>query len=280
MAALGDDVTNPTGGNNRATTHIRWEEAGGFRVTETKHASGSKIPMHAHTTASMYLLLQGNVTERFGRQVEQRCAGDLTFTPANELHANDFDGPTGSCFYLELDPAAVTWAQNYGCIPGVPMELCGHAVQLMERLHAEYQMQDSMFPLILESTGLELIAHLSRQSSSGKERRQVPRWLLQTKDYLDSAYTQRFSLSEIARVIGSHPVYLARAFRRYFGCSVGEYIRTKRVQFACAELSRGIHDLVEIATLSGFSDKSHFSNTFRAVVGMTPGRYRQVCAKR
>jgi AraC-like DNA-binding protein len=53
------------------------------------------------------------------------------------------------------------------------------------------------------------------------------------------------SLSFIAQSVGVHPVHLAHSFRRYYRCSVGEYVRRLRIGFACRQLSKTDTPLVQ-----------------------------------
>jgi AraC-type DNA-binding domain-containing proteins len=46
----------------------------------------------------------------------------------------------------------------------------------------------------------------------------------------------------------------------------------RRVEQARALIRRGM-PLVEVAQTTGFSDQSHFSNTFKLYTGATPGQY-------
>jgi AraC family transcriptional regulator len=69
-------------------------------------------------------------------------------------------------------------------------------------------------------------------------------------------------------------VHLAVEFRRFYGSAPAEYIRRLRVEFACRALSGSTAPLIEIALAAGFSSQSHFSNTFKRLIGMTPTAYR------
>ena len=86
------------------------------------------------------------------------------------------------------------------------------------------------------------------------------------------------SLAELAAGVGVHPVTLARAFRRTFGCTIGEYLRRLRIERAAEQLATGTQPLAEIALAAGFADQSHFSNVFRRRVGMSPSAYRREVA--
>ena len=77
-----------------------------------------------------------------------------------------------------------------------------------------------------------------------------------------------------ARELRCSHTLLAREFRRRFGCSIGDYVRRLRIEFACRELAISDVPLYEIAFAAGFSDHSHFARTFKRATGMTPGAYR------
>jgi AraC family transcriptional regulator len=103
----------------------------------------------------------------------------------------------------------------------------------------------------------------------------VAPWLSETRDRLHADVAARPSLAELAASVGVHPVTLARAFRRSFGCTVGEYLRRLRIERAAERLASGTQPLAEIALAAGFADQSHFSNVFRRRVGMSPSVYRR-----
>ena len=75
-----------------------------------------------------------------------------------------------------------------------------------------------------------------------------------------------------------HPVHLAREFRRFQRCTIGEYIRQLRIERACRQLHASDEPLATIASAVGFSDQSHFSRTFKRLIGMTPAGYRATFA--
>jgi AraC family transcriptional regulator len=71
-----------------------------------------------------------------------------------------------------------------------------------------------------------------------------------------------------------HPATLARAYRRRFGCSIGERVRALRVEHAARRLLETTEPLSTIAVGTGFYDQSHFTNAFRRQLGVTPAAYR------
>jgi AraC family transcriptional regulator len=71
-----------------------------------------------------------------------------------------------------------------------------------------------------------------------------------------------------------HPVHLAREFRRFEHCTIGEYVRRLRIEQACRRLTHSTDPIAAIAAEAGFADQSHFARTFKRVVGMSPVQFR------
>ena len=113
-----------------------------------------------------------------------------------------------------------------------------------------------------------------RMMRAGAASRGVRPWLEEARNILHTEFGDQPKLPEIAAKVGVHPVHLAREFRRQYGFSVGEYLRKVRIEFACDRLLCSEDPPVMIATAAGFVDQSHFSRTFRRLLGTTPGRYR------
>jgi AraC-like DNA-binding protein len=70
-------------------------------------------------------------------------------------------------------------------------------------------------------------------------------------------------------------VTLARAFRRRYHCTMGDYVRRQRIERAKQQLRNSRARLAEIAAANGFADQSHFSRLFRHYTGMTPSHFRR-----
>jgi AraC family transcriptional regulator len=133
---------------------------------------------------------------------------------------------------------------------------------------------DDVAPAAIEGLVLEMLAEASRlrqQDIPGLR----PRWLVQARELIHAHFAEPLSLSDIATAVGIHPVRLARAFRKDYRCSVGEFIRQVRIDSACRAMSSGELPLSEVALAAGFADQAHFARTFKRVVGMTPGQFRK-----
>jgi AraC family transcriptional regulator len=86
-------------------------------------------------------------------------------------------------------------------------------------------------------------------------------------------------VGELARDVAVHPRHLMRTFRRYYGCSVGEYLRRSRIRRAQRLLTETSLVLAAVASDAGFYDQSHFARLFRRATGLAPSEYRRLVVR-
>jgi AraC family transcriptional regulator len=99
-----------------------------------------------------------------------------------------------------------------------------------------------------------------------------PGWLRQLAEKLMEE--PRTSIQSLASEAGVHPVYLARAFRRWYGVPPSEYrlrVRTSRGLASALFCQRGA---AEAAHSAGFADQSHMCRSIRSSTGVTLSRLR------
>jgi AraC family transcriptional regulator len=255
--------------------HIREAAVAGLYLTETGHPSGYRIPKHAHEMESLYLLLAGSLTEQFGREDVKRNADELIFTPADRPHSNVFQESGGRCLIIELHPMLLSRVCEWGGLPANLKSFRGQPAWLARRLYNEFRSGSAMSPLVVEGLVLEIFGEICRQPAQLGSR-QLQRTAIQAREFLDATFTQPVSLADIGKAVNLHPIYLARVFRHTYRCSVGEYVRRRRVEFVCLQLSDSDKPLAEIASEAGFCDQAHLTRTFHRLTGFTPGQYRMI----
>jgi AraC family transcriptional regulator len=251
-------------------------EVAGISFTEHEFPPNLRIPPHSHESPYLYLVLRGSFTETYGRKNRTGAASSLIFNPAGETHSDVWHDHGGRCFHVEFAPAWLERIRRHSAVLDETSDLhTGPAVRLAVRLYREYQEMDAASPLALEGLTLEVLAEASRRPLSAAER-QPPAWLRRARELLHDRFTEDLSLDEIAAAAGVHPTHLARVFRQQYHCTIGEYLRGLRIDWARHQLSASETPLVEIAIHAGYSDQSHFSTAFRRHVGMCPTEYRRI----
>ena len=142
-------------------------------------------------------------------------------------------------------------------------------------LYREFVINDEFSSLAIEGLVLEMLAETSRHVSKTQDSRNA-RWLEQLIEILHERFSESLSLVDISLLVNRHPVHIAREFRNQYGCTIGQYTRRLRIEFACSRLEDPDLSLSEIALESGFSQQSHFSGTFKEMTGFTPSEYRDL----
>jgi AraC family transcriptional regulator len=140
------------------------------------------------------------------------------------------------------------------------------------RLHWELAQHDAASPLAMEGLAVALIAGTWCRPQSLPL--QPSPCIAESERYMRDHFDQPVGLSEVARAVKVHPGYLARVFQAHHKCSVGEYLRRIRLDWAATKLAEGELPIAEIATAAGFYDQAHFSNLFRRHTGVAPGAFR------
>jgi AraC family transcriptional regulator len=256
---------------------IRSHAFAGLSLSETRYPPGARLPRHCHEHAYFCLIRQGTYREEYG--VRQRWCGPLmlAFHPPEEVHAEHFDGEEVRSFNIEITPSWLRGVAGAASLQQPFDSRGGPLVGLAVRLLDEFERPDTSSPLIIEGLTLELLGLCARAALGGGEA--APRWLLRVRELLTERCTAAFTLAGLAAEADVHPGYLAGAFRRHFGCTVGAYVRRQRVALACRHLTDSDAPLADIALLTGFADQSHFTRTFKRQIGLTPAAYRKMMTR-
>lgn len=250
-------------------------EVAGLGLSLNGYPPGYRTPPHAHADALLYLVVDGTCRDSCGRRDRTVGPAALVFLPAGEPHATHWPRPGGRCFHVEFRPEWVARVRPHAAVLDAPAEFRGGApVRLALRLLREFGRPDALSPLVIEGLTLELVAEAARRGAA-RGPAAPPRWLGRARELIDARFAGPLTLAEVAAAAGVHPVHLAAVFRRHHGCTVGEYVRRRRVEFAAGRLRATSTPLAEVALAAGFADQAHFCRTFKRLTGQTPGEYRR-----
>jgi AraC family transcriptional regulator len=249
--------------------------AGNYAVTPVWLPPGLHLHPHAHERATLNVVLDGEYRETVERgALQSHGPATLIAKPAGTVHANHLGSAPVECLVIELRTDTLA-AQEDSVRPFLDV-LVQRSAQIARhggRLRAELARRDDVTPAAVAGLVCELLAELARKPIRKPHGRS--RWLTRARDLLHEEPGPQ-SLSELARQVGLHPIYVARAFRARFGCAVGDYVRWLRVERARRLLHRTLLPVSEIATQAGYSDQSHMTRDFRRAFDQSPAAYRKV----
>jgi AraC-like DNA-binding protein len=120
-----------------------------------------------------------------------------------------------------------------------------------------------MASLILQHADRKLSAYPIRP-----ERNEVTR----LRRYIETYYAEAITLDMLADLVHWNKYYLLRVFRATVGLPPHRYLESIRIQRSQDLLRHGMR-IAEVALLTGFNSQSHFTTTFKRIIGVTPGHY-------
>jgi AraC family transcriptional regulator len=239
----------------------------------------AKLAQHSHAEVQ--------VTVRFGPETANRCrTSAVSLFASQQPHAGGWEeGWQVVVFHLSPDRLEEA-AQEL--VPGgrfAVRAITGQADGVFEEmarvlLH-EFQRSEHMSRFYVDSVGHVLAGHILRkhcetQSHPSLSGRLNDKQMRVLRGFIHERIETGFSVSELAYAIGLRPHGLAQKLRTTTGLSPWRYVQAYRLALAQRMLASSRVDIAEIADKLGFASQSHFTNTFRNKLGLSPNAYRKL----
>jgi AraC family transcriptional regulator len=254
---------------------LRSARLAGSTATLTAYSAGCECPWHVHESPTLFVLLSGRHRDESRRAAFEQPPLSVVFHPTKGPHATAV-GPSGMVgINLELTAAL--------------LERCG-----LERRHLadECRVVDALDVRLLalrvavlsgepdgaadlESAVVDLVAGVVRDFAPPARS---PSWLPRALEFLHARAHEPIGASDVAAELSVHPVYLARAFRRFMGCTVTSAIQALRLIEAGRLVLDERASLADAALRAGFADQAHFTRLCSRELGFTPGRLQRLRA--
>ena len=248
----------------------------GFVLTETFHEPRLILPRHDHECANINFTLDGSFRETVGNHPQECETGSLLVKPPGEAHGNKYGRKGAHCLIVELSPRRLDDIRAFTNLFDTPAHVQGGTLSLiMRRIYGELRGQARGFELVIEGLILEMLGQTFRQNNL-RDCSTPSRWLIQAQELIHQHFAERLSLRVIADAVQIHPSHLARTFRNYYRCSIGEYVRRLRIEYAAQEILKSASSLTDISLAAGFSDQSHFTHEFKRQLRTTPAQYKKL----
>jgi AraC-like DNA-binding protein len=242
------------------------------------------FPRHAHAEFCIGTVIRGAEQVRYRGTTYVAPAGSVVVLQPGEVHSNWAANDIGWSYKVFYPDAQLM--QQVAVSAGVPaMPFFQNPVlhdrslfQLLVRLHALLEHPQTTSRLEQESHLLLTLKHLvTRYASSPQLEQPTPqenRAVSLIKDYLETHYADNPSLENLSHFSGISPYHLTRIFRDAIGLPPHAYLTQVRIHHAKSLLLDG-WAIAQVAAETGFTDQSHFTKSFKTLVGVTPGRYQK-----
>jgi AraC family transcriptional regulator len=254
---------------------VESRELADFRIAESRYPPRLRQPHHRHAQASLSFVLAGTYRETFSIGAAMRQPSTVIFHPPQESHAVEYHERPVRILSVQLNAQRFSHLTTYSEIFESRASRCTKAINTIGcRLYREFQDADDLSALAVEGLVNEALVEAARAQS--QRERSSPPWLRRAEEFLHDNFAQQLRSEDVANAAGVHPAHLMRVFRRSHGCTMGEYVRRLRLDFAAQAIVNQEASLAEIASAAGFSDQSHLTRSFRTHFRVTPSQYRRI----
>lgn len=246
-------------------------------LTETRFRN-SVVDWHYHQNPYFSYSLEGHCIEKNKKQSYSVQPGTLLFHNWQDAHCNVNHSEYSRNFYIELDKE---WLKNYDIgndvMEGSTQIGNPFLKALYHQIYLETKLKDNTFQIATESLLLNIFGILKEVNMVKTSIK--PLWVNKVKEIIHNQFTEKITLQYLSKETNIHPTHLSRDFSRYFGTTIGNYIRKVKIEHSVILLVK-FEPLTDIAYQCGFSDQSHFIRCFKSTYNMTPNTFMKILASR
>ena len=246
-----------------------------FAFAEVEDFGNYEVPFHIHENAHFLFIIKGEYEADLQDKKRIYSSSTILYYPAGTAHRDHFYN-AGERRFMTV---SLTGEANNELLKEIKLTDYSKDFNDLEvalagkRIRKELQAPDNLTPFVLEGIASELLVYAARSLDKSNK---PPTWLKEARELLNDRCNEDIKIADIAEEVGVHQLHLARTFRRFFGCSPGEYLRRCRIELASNLLLNSKTSLSEIALISGFPDQSSFTRTFKQHTGVTPAEFRRM----
>ncbi|MBN8586169.1 MAG: helix-turn-helix transcriptional regulator [Ignavibacteria bacterium] len=233
-----------------------------------------KVDWHYHENAYFTYLIKGRLQEINKKETFNCNAGTLLFHNCQDAHYNiKPDGFTRG-FQLEFSSG---WLHKHdfktenfegsGIICDIELR------NIFNNIYIESVLNDNVSAISIEALLTEFFTVMNRQHEISNSK--LPSWLKTVESILTEETEMPLTLENLSERSGVHPVHISRMFPKYYGTTIGNYIRKIKINKAIDLIFNSELSLTQISAACGFSDQSHFIRVFRAFSKTTPQLFRK-----
>lgn len=99
--------------------------------------------------------------------------------------------------------------------------------------------------------------------------------ILRVIEHINHNYTQELKQTDLTKLANMSSTKLKNLFRQFTGCTITEYILSRKADHAAHLLADSDMPIEEIAKKIGFATVAGFSTSFKKQIGISPSEYRK-----
>jgi AraC family transcriptional regulator len=244
----------------------------GITVVETEYQKKVYEGWHSHNNAHITLFLKGGTSEKRKNFSEVVGSGSLLFYHSDELHLNHDTLFPSKNINIEIEENILQELQINEAIIEKSIQNTTLSKFLILKIFKESLIADAFS----NDTITMLFAQLSNTNSHLERFEKSPFWVKSLNELLNDCWNENPNLHDLARVLQLNPITISKHFPKYFGCTLGEYMRRIKINRSLTLIASNKSNLTEISFQCGFADQSHFIRTFKNQTGFLPKQFQKL----
>ena len=246
-------------------------------ITDTEYTH-AKVDWHYHENPYFTYLLQGKLYEANKKEDYCLASGGLLFHNWQDAHYNIKPPEYTRGFHIEMN---ADWFKKHDLTPfnfEGSLQLKDPFIKgLMNGIFLETKTNDGFSPLSIELLILDIFNKMRKERDFSVMK--LPIWVKRMQEIILEDTENTLSLSFLSGQLNIHPVHLSREFHKYFGTTLGAYIRQQKINKAVLLMATKKMSMTEIGYQCGFYDQSHFISAFKRAFKRTPSKFLKQITK-
>ena len=254
------------------STKRSYTGAQGLSVIETEYHSKVFEGWHSHENAHITLFLKGGTLEKRKLGSHSISPGSILFYHSDELHLNSDTQFPSTNINIEIEASLVREFALTEAMLEKAITDNARAKFLILKMYRECLRQDTFSGDNIRM----LFAQLPGTLDHRERFLNAPRWVKQLYELLNDSWDETPGLKQLAGSLDINHITISKHFPRYFGCTLGEYMRRLKINRSLALIQNPAHSLTDVSMQCGFSDQSHFIRTFKEQTGFLPRQFQKL----
>lgn len=147
--------------------------------------------------------------------------------------------------------------------------------EIIKKIVIEHNSNNYLSNEIATTLLKECILLLVRNASINRDSTHTTQKFNKIMRYIQENYSEDVSNKTLAKLVGYHPYYLNRIWKKTYGKTLHEYVLDYKLSIAEQLLITGGESIEEIAKIAGFSSYVSFNENFKIKNSLTPTQYRK-----
>ena len=261
-----------------------------FQVSDfpTRRIMASFMNIHWHPEPEILYVLEGDYEIYNENGNFTLSAGEIALIPTGKVHAIRSLCPTGHYWSISFSINLIQLPESHFFQQSFVEPLKSGTLQIPNKFTPQTGLTskatDALQQILQGTQNQQFLGLLSffTEIQPLCKRNNQKRDLQQSHDataacirYMETNYSARITLEELAEHVHLHPNYLCALFKEHTGETVFEHLTRIRVESVAYLLRENDIPISKAAELSGFNTESLFYQKFKQIMGVTPSAYRK-----